>query len=98
MPNKKGSDFFRQTQGLESEVVSDQVYLRVAYNLVYVRDPVTAAALPGPMIESALRRHLALSEKERAEKQPPRAWRLLKHQQDPPEARPKPPVDAPPPK
>ncbi|MEE8104033.1 MAG: hypothetical protein V3T86_00705 [Planctomycetota bacterium] len=44
---------------------------------VYVRDPVTSAALPPPMIEAALRRHLGLSAKERAQKPGPRAWRLL---------------------
>jgi len=44
---------------------------------VFVRDPVTSAALPAPLIEAALRRHLGLSQKERAGKLAPRAWRLL---------------------
>jgi hypothetical protein len=42
LPNKKGSDGFRQTQRLESEVVNDLVYFLLAYDLVYVRDPAVA--------------------------------------------------------
>ena len=37
MPNKQSSNFFRQTQRLDSDVVNDLVYVRVVNDLVYVR-------------------------------------------------------------
>ena len=42
MPNKQSSNFFRQTQRLDSDVVNDLVYVRVVNDLVYVRDPALA--------------------------------------------------------